>query len=369
MSRSRYYNRYPRYVPVAEKEAKAAAALKRLCKSRPDLQPVILAGKALARTWWGKGWNINLERYADYSNRIGRGRAYLRHGAVLDLVIEAGEIRALVQGSRSKPYEVVVAIKPIGADRWEGIKKQCRGRIEALPDLLAGRFPTELAEIFMAPGAGLFPAPAEINFQCSCPDWASMCKHVAATLYGIGARLDEEPTLFFKLRQVEMSELISGALQESSSHLLAQSTRKSERVLEDTDLGALFGIELAEPAPESAETRTRPRPTPKKSAKSADKRPTATTGKTPDKGSKQAPTAKRPKSKEQTAPGMPKRKTTAKSATRKPPPATTRRATTSAAPKKPARQAPPAAPPQARQGSSTPSKEELCAMLEKILAE
>ncbi|MFU8819801.1 MAG: hypothetical protein ACNA74_08790, partial [Desulfurivibrio sp.] len=274
MSRSRYYNGFPRYVPVAEKEAKAAAGLERLRKSRPDLQPVILPGKTLARTWWGKGWNSNLERYADYSNRIGRGRAYLRHGAVLDLVIEAGEIRSLVQGSRRKPYEVVVAIKPIKAGRWAALKKQCRGMIEALPDLLAGRFPAELAGIFMAPGSGLFPAPAEIGFHCSCPDWASMCKHVAATLYGIGARLDEEPALFFKLRQVEMAELISGAIEESSSRLLARSARKSHRVMEGGDLGELFGIELAEPvappaaSPAAAPNRETAPPPPAKSKSS-----------------------------------------------------------------------------------------------------
>ncbi len=244
------YSFFPKYVSVAAKKATALKKLAQLRDKNPAIRPVTLKGHGLARTWWGKGWNANLERYADYSNRIGRGRSYVRHGAVLDLQIAAGEIRALVQGSRSKPYEVMVTIKALVPAKWQKIKECCQGRIEALPDLLAGRFPAELADIFMAAGEGLFPAPAEISFQCSCPDWANMCKHVAATLYGVGARLDEEPALFFTLRRVEMADLIAGAVRESSARILADSTRKSARVMEDGDLGALFGIDLAyEPLP------------------------------------------------------------------------------------------------------------------------
>ena len=186
------WNRYPDYVSVAEKKDKAAKQLKQLQKKIPGIKPVVLAGNALARTWWGKSWNQN-QRYADYSNRIGRGRAYVRHGAVLDLSIAAGKVTALVQGSSSKPYEVKISIKAISKPQWAAIKKQCDGRLKSLQDLLAGKFPKELSEIFLTEGKGLFPSPKEISFDCSCPDWASMCKHVAAALYGIGARLDEDP--------------------------------------------------------------------------------------------------------------------------------------------------------------------------------
>ncbi|MBV5318703.1 MAG: hypothetical protein JZU50_12950 [Desulfobulbaceae bacterium] len=238
---------YPKYVSVAEKKAKAEKKLKQLQKKRPGIKPVVLVGTALARTWWGKSWNRNLERYADYSNRIGRGRSYVRHGAVLDLQIAAGEVLALVQGSSSKPYEVKISIAAIGASQWQAIKKQCDGQLKSMQDLLAGKFPKELNEIFLAEGKGLFPSPKEIKFDCSCPDWASMCKHVAAALYGIGARLDEDPSLFFTLRNVRTEDLVVEAIQEKTAELLAKAKRKSAKAFDEADLSSLFGIELDTP--------------------------------------------------------------------------------------------------------------------------
>jgi uncharacterized Zn finger protein/aryl carrier-like protein len=235
---------YPKYVTVAEKKAKADKKLKQLQKKRPGIKPVVLAGTALARTWWGKSWNQNLERYADYSNRIGRGRSYVRHGAVLDLRIAAGEVTALVQGSSSQPYEIKISIAAIGASAWRAIKKQCDGRLKSLQDLLAGKFPKELSEIFLSEGNGLFPSPKEIKFACSCPDWASMCKHVAAALYGIGARLDEDPSLFFTLRNVRTDDLVVEAIQDKTAELLEKAQQKSTKIFADADLSSLFGIEL-----------------------------------------------------------------------------------------------------------------------------
>ncbi|MGA7277463.1 MAG: hypothetical protein WBW79_05955, partial [Desulfocapsaceae bacterium] len=223
---------YPKYVTVAEKKAKAEKKLKQLRKKMPGIQPVILASSTLARTWWGKSWNSNLERYADYSNRIDRGKSYVRHGAVLDLKIEGGRVTALVQGTRAKPYEVVISIAPVKKSNWGQIRKQCRGELRSLPDLVAGKFPKKLGEIFLAEGKGLFPTPKEISFDCSCPDWASMCKHVAATLYGVGARLDEDPLLFFTLRQADTEELVARAVQEKTGDLLARASKKSSRALD-----------------------------------------------------------------------------------------------------------------------------------------
>ncbi|MBI3657783.1 MAG: hypothetical protein HY232_15360, partial [Acidobacteria bacterium] len=199
---------FPKYVSVAEKMARAKRTLKQLQKKQ-DVRPIILQGSAIARTWWGKAWNRNLERYADYSNRIGRGRNYVRHGAVLDLRINAGEINSLVQGSASRPYTVLITIKKITKLTWQQITTECAGRLDSLQELLSGNFPKSLDDIFMQRDAGLFPTPKEITFECSCPDWASMCKHVAATLYGIGVRLDEDPALFFTLRGVGTSDLIT----------------------------------------------------------------------------------------------------------------------------------------------------------------
>ena len=90
----------------------------------------------------------------------------------------------------------------------------------------------------------MFPSPTEIKFGCSCPDWAGMCKHVAATLYGIGARLDESPELFFKMRNVEMGNLICEAVSDHKEKLLARASRKSSRIIEGADLSATFGIVL-----------------------------------------------------------------------------------------------------------------------------
>ena len=249
-----YWGYYPRYVSVAEKRAKAEKKIKQIRKKNPGIRPVIIEGRAIATTWWGKSWNVNLERYADYENRIGRGRSYVRHGTVLDLRIGPGQVTSLVQGTASKPYSVTVTIKELPANIWKGITVACEGKLDSLQELLAGKFPKALHEIFTAQGRGLFPSPKEISFSCSCPDWAYMCKHVAATLYGIGARLDEEPGLFFKLRKVEMNDLISRAVEDKTRKLLKVARRKSSRVMDDSSLSDVFGIDLEDTVPVKVKT-------------------------------------------------------------------------------------------------------------------
>lgn len=239
---------WPRYVSVGEKKAKAQRKLKQLKKKNPNIRPIEIEGRTLASTWWGKAWNQNLEGYADYTNRIERGRSYVRHGAVLDLQIKPGRVRSLVQGSRGSPYMVEIKIKAISRAVWKQIKETSGTELASLQQLLDGHFPKALGEIFTAQGQGLFPSPKEIDFDCSCPDWASMCKHVAATLYGIGTRLDEDPGLFFVLRKVKMDDLISQAVQEHSKKLLSQAQRKTGRVIEDADLADVFGIDLEDGA-------------------------------------------------------------------------------------------------------------------------
>ncbi len=241
------YWRYPRYVSVAEKRAKAAKKLKQLKKKTPHINPIAIEGTAIARTWWGKAWNRNLESYADYSNRIGRGRSYVRHGAVLDLQIHSGKVESLVQGSRSKPYSVHIRIKAMGKKNWKEIKTASEGKLDSLQEFLAGKFPKALGEIFTTQGKGLFPSPKDIDFDCSCPDWASMCKHVAATLYGIGARLDQDPGLFFKLRKVKMKDLVTEAVEEKTRKLLKKARKKTRRVIDDSDLADVFGIDMETP--------------------------------------------------------------------------------------------------------------------------
>jgi uncharacterized Zn finger protein len=163
---------------------------------------------------------------------------------VLDLKIEPGQVRAIVQGTASSPYSVTVKIDVISQKVWKNIRNLCQGRLDSLQELLQGKFPKDLGEIFTARGKGLFPSPKEIDFSCSCPDWASMCKHVAATLYGIGARLDDDPLLFFKLRDANVKELISEVVVEKTRELLGKAKKKAGRIIDEADIGKVFGIEL-----------------------------------------------------------------------------------------------------------------------------
>jgi uncharacterized Zn finger protein len=235
---------FPRYVSVGEKQQRSKKKLEQLKKKNKNIAPIIIEGRTLAHTWWGKAWNKNLEGYADYSNRIERGRSYVRCGSVLDLQISEGKVWSLVQGSESKPYSIVIKIKTLEKSIWGKIKGVCEGKLDSLQELLVGKFPKALDEIFTAHGKGLFPAPKEIDFDCSCPDWASMCKHVAATLYGIGARLDKDPNLFFALRKIDINDLITETVKDKTKELLTKAKKKSSRIIEDQDLSSVFGIEL-----------------------------------------------------------------------------------------------------------------------------
>ncbi|MFO7750973.1 MAG: SWIM zinc finger family protein [Desulfobacteraceae bacterium] len=289
---SRYNNYgFPRYVPVAERKAKAEKKIRQLKKKHPDLLPVQIEGKKIASSWWGISWNKNLESYADYSNRIGRGRSYVRHSAVLDLKIQPGKITSLVQGSTSKPYTVVVTIKKISPGFWNRIIEKCQGETESLNDLVSGTLPKPMADILTRKKEGLFPSPGEIDFTCSCPDSAYMCKHVAATLYGVGARLDRDPSLLFSLRGVRMEDLVSRAVQQEADRLIKKAgTGKSKRVIQDADLSSEFGIDFDDPL---VPAKAAPNPVRKKQAKkpagrAAPKRKEAPTGKKTAKKAKPA---------------------------------------------------------------------------------
>ncbi len=238
------YWKFAPYVTVAEKRARAEKKIRQLKKKKPDLAPVVIEGRSLAKTWWGKSWNTNLERYADYSNRIERGRSYVRHLAVLDLRVNTGSVAALVQGSRSKPYSVEIKIEGFKKTNWKKITTACADKLGSLQDLLAGRFPKDLSHLFMQKGRGLFPSPREIQFSCSCPDWAYMCKHVAAVLYGIGVRLDEDPSLFFVLRQINMDDLIAKAIKDTTEKYIQKAQESDHPMVAEADLSSVFGLDM-----------------------------------------------------------------------------------------------------------------------------
>jgi uncharacterized Zn finger protein len=230
------------YVSAAERQAKARRQLEKLRKKNPDITPVVVSGRKIAKTWWGMAWINNLKSYADYSNRIARGSAYVTSGMVLDLKIAPGHITAVVAGSGSKPYDVEVTIQDLPASSWKAITAACGNSIASIDELAAGAFPKELESLFTQKGKGLFPSPKEIGFCCSCPDWAYMCKHVAAAMYAAGARLDEDPLLFFTLRNIDFNELLRKSVTKKMESMLKNADRKTKRVLENADINGLFGL-------------------------------------------------------------------------------------------------------------------------------
>ncbi len=238
----RYYWGYKSYKPDKNTTARALDKLK---KKGLAASPVIIAGRDISSSWWGIKWCRNLESYSDYHNRLERGRSYVKNGAVIDLKILPGRIEALVQGSDIDPYEVEISIKPLKNEIWKAMAAECAGKIHSLGELFEGRFPVELSTLFTAREKGIFPSPREIDFECSCPDYAFMCKHVAAVLYGVGARLDKDPSLFFTLRNVNIGDIISGAVAKKSEDMLKNAGARSGRVLVDDGLAETFGIDIA----------------------------------------------------------------------------------------------------------------------------
>ncbi len=238
------------YVPVAERRLKALKKIDSLRNKGRVISPVSVDRRTIAKTFWGRAWCENLESYSDYENRLPRGRTYVRNGSVVDLQIAASQITALVSGSEI--YEVKVEILPVTKPRWKSICKDCAGSIDSLVELLQGRLSKGVMERISRQQTGLFPSPKEIKLSCSCPDWAEMCKHVAAVLYGVGARLDEQPELLFRLRAVNEKELIASAGKALPSAKKAPSAAK---VLGGEDLSKLFGLDLADSTPPAKSAR------------------------------------------------------------------------------------------------------------------
>jgi uncharacterized Zn finger protein len=239
------------YVSAEERRRNAARAVAELGRRGAPLSPIVIAGRDIARTFWGKAWCANLERYSDYANRLPRGRSYVRNGAVVDLRIAPGEVAARVSGTEI--YRVDVNVRAVPAPRWTAICRDCAGEIDSVVALLQGRLSDRMMARLFDRVEGLFPSPAEIRFACSCPDWATMCKHVAAVLYGIGARLDSEPALLFVLRKVDQQDLVTRI-----GTSLERGPRRppAARVL-DADLSEMFGIEISDVIPDAARRASR----------------------------------------------------------------------------------------------------------------
>jgi uncharacterized Zn finger protein len=237
------YFEWQPYVPVAERRRQAEKKVAQLKKKGQPIAPVVIEGRTIASSFWGKSWCTNLERYSDFESRLPRGRTYVRNGSVVDLQIADGEVSAMVAGSEL--YKVKIKIAPVKPAAWKSICRDCSGTVSSLVELLQGRLAKGVMDRVCREGDGLFPAPKDIKLSCSCPDWASMCKHVAATLYGVGARLDSRPELLFVLRGVDQNELLAAAGPEMALNAEAAAAGK---VLDDSDVAALFGLEMADVA-------------------------------------------------------------------------------------------------------------------------
>ena len=226
---------------AGELRKNSEASRKREAKKGNILEPVKVQGRTIVKNWWGKAWCDNLERYADYESRMDRGKRYIRTGAVLDLKIQKGKILARVQGTRKTPYKIEIRISPLSEEKCQNIIRKCGRKLENMEALMAGDFPQDMQELFQGKD-GLFPSPKEISFSCSCPDWALMCKHVAAALYGVGVRLDEQPLLFFELRGIDVERFIDVTLANKVEEMLANEGKPSSRIIRDEDITALFGV-------------------------------------------------------------------------------------------------------------------------------
>jgi uncharacterized Zn finger protein len=284
-----YYNYRP-YVSVAQRRQKAQRELDKRRKRGLAVSPVVLSGRKIAQTFWGKAWCDNLESYSDFANRLPRGRTYVRNGSVVHLEIGPGTIAAVVSGSEL--YTVEIKIVPLTTPHWKSLRSECAGQIGSLVELLQGRLSKSVMEVVTRHDRGLFPKPAEIEMKCSCPDWAGMCKHVAAVMYGIGARLDQQPELLFVLRKVDHVELISGAM--DAAPATDRGKASAEKSIAASDLADVFGIELTDVDAEGNSKQALPQEAPK--PKASRRKPAVQAAAQAAANSKQATAATRAKS-------------------------------------------------------------------------
>ncbi|MBV8233472.1 MAG: SWIM zinc finger family protein [Planctomycetaceae bacterium] len=248
---------YKPYVPVAKRRAQAAKEVAKRVKKGQAVSPVVIEGRAIVSTFWGKAWCTNLESYSDFENRLPRGRTYVRNGSVVDLKIEKGRIKALVSGSEL--YTVQIEIVALPQQAWQVVKELCAGKIGSLVELLQGKLSNAVMEAVTDRAEGLFPKPKEIKMHCSCPDYAGMCKHLAAVMYGIGNRLDSSPELLFELRGVDHQELIEQAIPAAPTR-----AKHGAPTIESAELGAIFDIEINDsPAAEPPNSKTTTKKAPK----------------------------------------------------------------------------------------------------------
>lgn len=214
--------------------------------TKKEYHPVVLSSRTISSSWWGKAWCSNIDLYADQYNRLDRGKKYVRADCVVDLEINGGTVEAKVVGSRKTPYDVKVTIDPIKAENYERITSIAEGKLKSMEALESGEFPKEYQELFTMKESGLFPKLGEIHFYCSCPDSSRICKHIAAVLYAIGSRLDDDPFLFFSLRGIDVKEFAGRIIKKEAARIWqgVESKLDKERVISEDEARHLFGYEI-----------------------------------------------------------------------------------------------------------------------------
>ena len=230
------YNKWRPYVSVAQRREKSLKAMEKLRKKGKEIEPIEIPGNTIARSFWGKAWCKHLELFSDFDNRLPRGRTYARNGSVCHLAIKAGTIEAIVSGSEL--YHIKIDIKPLQPALWLKIKKKCSGKIGSMFELLQGELSDQVMAIVTDDQKGLLPLEGQIQLDCNCLDWAEMCKHIAAVLYGVGHRLDSQPELLFLLRCVDANELIDADL------ALPDAEDIEGKMIAADQLSDIFGIDL-----------------------------------------------------------------------------------------------------------------------------
>jgi uncharacterized Zn finger protein len=198
---------------------------------------------AIGSTWWSKRWVGVLESF-NMGARLTRGRSYARQGQVISIDVQPGLVKAKVQGSRPRPYNVEIHLKPLSDQDWDKVTDAMADQAIFAAKLLAGEMPTNIEEAFSAAKISLFPTAArELETACSCPDWANPCKHIAAVYYLLAERFDEDPFLIFKLRGRTKEQIIEVLRQKRVETLPAESASPSADVVDATETENTLSLE------------------------------------------------------------------------------------------------------------------------------
>ncbi len=263
---------YKPYVSVAKRQANAQKQVEKLRKKGRVITPIeAFKGNKIGTTFWGQAWCKHIECLSDFESRLERGRRYARNGSICHLEIKKGCVEAMVCGSEM--YDIKINIDALPEKQWKEIKSRCGGQIGSVVELLQGKFSDSVMKILTDAETGMFPDAEDFRLDCSCPDFAVLCKHLAAVLYGVGRRLDTQPELLFVLRGVDHFELID----EAAAATVSVSGKSSTATIADSDLADVFGVDMA-PVSE-APAPSKPTEVTKKAVKKVVKKVIKKTGK------------------------------------------------------------------------------------------